>query len=132
VAIVTTIRFRMLAVCASLGVISTPGLVYAQSAGGPGQASQGDGQGEPGGDIVVTATKREQNIQDVPLAVSSYSAQQLERSGIRDIRDLQSLAPSLNLGVTQSEAAAVHVRLRNVGTEAVNPGLESSDRKSVV
>ena len=36
-------------------------------------------------EIVVTARKREENLQDVPLAVSAITAQQLEREGIKDV-----------------------------------------------
>ncbi len=55
-------------------------------------------------DIIITATKRSENIQNVPIAVSAYGAEQLQRSGVRDLRELQGLSPSLNVGVTSSDA----------------------------
>ena len=39
-------------------------------------------------EIVVTARKREENLQDVPLAVSAISAEQIERAGIRSVEDV--------------------------------------------
>lgn len=78
------------------------------------------------GDIVVTAQRRSENLHDVPIAVSAFSAQQLQRSGINDARQLMSIAPSLNLTSTTSDSAGVVIRLRGVGSEAINPGLESS------
>jgi len=77
-------------------------------------------------EILVTATRREENVQDVPLAVTAYSGDLLEASGIRDIRGLISVSPSLYLAATQSEAAGANARIRGVGTVGDNPGLESS------
>ncbi len=77
-------------------------------------------------EIVVTATKREVSVQDVPIAVSAFSAEQLQRAGVQDIRDLQQLSPSLVLTSTQSETAGTTARLRGVGTTGDNLGLESS------
>ncbi|MEL7029409.1 MAG: TonB-dependent receptor, partial [Pseudomonadota bacterium] len=65
-------------------------------------------------------------VQDVPLAVTAYSGELLEASGIRDIRGLISVSPSLYLAATQSEAAGANARIRGVGTVGDNPGLESS------
>ena len=76
--------------------------------------------------ITVTATKREENIQDIPIAVSAYGAELLQRSGVTDIRELQSLSSSLTLAATQSEAAGVNARIRGIGTVGDNAGLESS------
>ena len=77
-------------------------------------------------EIIVTAQKREQSLQDVPLAVSAYDAASLSRSGVRDLRDLQQLSPSLVLTSTQSESAGTTARLRGIGTTGDNLGLESS------
>ncbi len=76
--------------------------------------------------IIVTATKREQNIQDVPIAISAYSGDLLKKSGVSDIRELSILSPSLVVVATQSEAVGVNARIRGVGTVGDNPGLQSS------
>ena len=78
------------------------------------------------GDIIVTATKRAQSLQDVPIAVSAVSAEQLKNSGITDIRELQNLSPSLFLSTSASEVAGTTARIRGVGTTGDNPGLESA------
>ncbi|MCG8440770.1 MAG: TonB-dependent receptor [Caulobacterales bacterium] len=75
--------------------------------------------------IVVTAQKREQNVQDVPLAVSVYSADLLQNSGIRNFQDLQVIAPGLNVTSTSNQFVTTP-RIRGVGTVGDNPGLESS------
>ncbi|MEM9878215.1 MAG: TonB-dependent receptor [Pseudomonadota bacterium] len=77
-------------------------------------------------EIVVAATKRNQSIQEVPIAVSSYSADQLLRAGITDVRELTQLSPSLFLSSSTSEVAGAVARIRGIGTTGDNPGLESS------
>ena len=77
-------------------------------------------------DIVITATRRNQALSDVPMAVSAVTAQNLQYSGATDIRQLNQLAPSLLVSSTSSEAGAAVARIRGVGTVGDNPGLESS------
>jgi iron complex outermembrane recepter protein len=48
-------------------------------------------------DIVVTAQKRSERLQDVPIAVSAASAAQLENSGIKDLQQLTAIVPGLNV-----------------------------------
>ncbi|HYC98233.1 TonB-dependent receptor [Brevundimonas sp.] len=76
-------------------------------------------------DIIVTAQKREQNLQDVPIVVTSLSEEVLEDAGVRDIKDLQILTPGMTVTSTASEASTT-ARIRGVGTVGDNPGLESS------
>lgn len=76
-------------------------------------------------DIIVTAQKREQNLQDVPIVVTSLSAETLQDAGVRDIKDLQILTPGMTVTSTSSEASTT-ARIRGVGTVGDNPGLESS------
>src|SRR5262245_59743950 len=78
------------------------------------------------GDIVITATRRNQALSAVPMASSAVTNQQLEYSGASDIRQLNQLAPSLLVSSTSSEAGTGTARIRGVGTVGDNPGLESS------
>ena len=77
------------------------------------------------GDIIVTAQKREQSLQDVPVVVSVLNQQQLENAGVRDIKDLQTITPGLNV-TSSTSPAQTSIRIRGVGTVGDNPGLESS------
>ena len=76
-------------------------------------------------DIVVTATKREQTLKDVPVAVSVTSAQTIERAQIRDLRDLASVVPSLRVTERQSSINASFL-IRGFGNGANNAGIEPS------
>ena len=76
-------------------------------------------------DIIVTAQKREQNLQDVPIVVTTLSQEALDGAGVRDIKDLQILTPGMTVTSTSSEASTT-ARIRGVGTVGDNPGLESS------
>lgn len=77
-------------------------------------------------EIIITATKRAQTLQEVPIAVSAYSAELLQNAGVSDLRELTQLSPSLFLSSSASEAAGAVARIRGVGTTGDNPGLESS------
>jgi outer membrane receptor protein involved in Fe transport len=76
-------------------------------------------------EIIVTAQKREQNLQDVPISVIALSGQQLKDAGVTDIKSLQVMTPGLTTTSTTSENVTT-VRIRGIGTVGDNPGLESS------
>ena len=77
------------------------------------------------GAIIVTASKREQTLQDVPISVSVTTAQSIERAQIRDLIDLQTLVPSLKIPQFQSSTQTNFV-IRGFGNGANNAGIESS------
>ncbi|MCZ8018426.1 TonB-dependent receptor [Novosphingobium sp.] len=85
---------------ASLLAVASP--VFAQ------EAEEDTGLGE----IVVTAQKREQNLQDVPIAISAIGSEKLERLNVRDTRDLSGLAPNVTIvqGTTSNSAAVISIR----------------------
>lgn len=75
--------------------------------------------------ITVTAQQREQNAQSVPISIGAYGTEQIEVSGVRDIKDLTAIAPGLMVTSTQSETITT-ARIRGIGTVGDNFGLESS------
>ena len=98
----------------ALGVVGTIGAT-------PALAQDGAQEDE----IIVTATRRDQALQDVPVAVTPVTAEMIENSGIRDLQDLTSVAPALQFNVSENETSAT-ARLRGIGTQGSNPGLESA------
>lgn len=76
-------------------------------------------------EIVVTVQKREQDIMDVPVAVTAVSGAEIEASGIKDVFDLQQNVPSLIMGQSQTSTTS-NFSIRSVGSTANNFGVESS------
>src|ERR1700678_1123183 len=76
-------------------------------------------------EIIVTAQKRAQNLQDVPVSVIALSAEQLQNAGVTNIKNLEILTPGLTVTSTTSENST-SVRIRGIGTVSDNIGLESS------
>jgi iron complex outermembrane recepter protein len=108
-------RGLLLTVCATT-IYAAP--VLAQNAPAPAAERQVE-------EVVVTATRRETALQAVAVAVTAVGAQALQDAGVKDIRDLQQLAPSLQVPVSEN-SGSVTARLRGIGTQGSNPGLESS------
>jgi len=76
-------------------------------------------------EIVVTATKREQTLQEVPIAVSVVQEETIENAQIVDALDLQSLVPSLTVSQLERSSNATF-SIRGFGSGANNPGIEPS------
>ena len=76
--------------------------------------------------IIVTAQKREQNIQDVPIAMSAVSGEALQGANIATVNELQQITPSLFVNTTNGGAADTTIRIRGVGTTGNNVGLEGA------
>ncbi len=77
-----------------------------------------------GNDIVVTATRRSETVQNVPIAVTAVPAELLRDAGVQDVRDLEQLAPSLQTSTGQSAATGTTLFIRGIGTAGDNPGFE--------
>ncbi|OHE85388.1 MAG: TonB-dependent receptor [Lysobacterales bacterium RIFOXYA1_FULL_69_10] len=101
--------------------------LYAQeAANAAAQASQDDEEEATTlAGLTVTAQKREEALQDVPISITALPEQLLLDTGIRDVKDVQILVPGLTVTSTQSEAQTT-ARIRGVGTVGDNAGLESS------
>ena len=76
-------------------------------------------------EIVVTASKREQTLNDIPSAVSVTSAETIEKAHITDILDLHTAVPSLRTSQLQTSTQTNFI-IRGFGNGANNPGIESS------
>ena len=108
----------------------TPAAVLAQDApvdnsAADGDEFTGDEEFSSGNQIIVTATKREQTLQEIPVAVSVTTAETLEREQIRDLKDLQTVVPSLRVTQLQS-AVNTNFIIRGFGNGANNAGIEPS------
>jgi iron complex outermembrane receptor protein len=102
-------RFKAVSVMAtaSIAALSWAALVA------PAVAAEGDAPTATVEEIVVTAQKREQVLQDVPLAVSAFSDKALDRAQIEDAADLQFSVPNAVL------TGGDRFTLRGIGTNAL-------------
>ncbi|WP_293360975.1 TonB-dependent receptor [Phenylobacterium sp.] len=75
-------------------------------------------------EVVVTAQKRAENVQDVPISVTAFNGETLKAAGIQDVRDLRRLTPSLYLA-TSSNTSNTRIMMRGIGTSG-NTAVEPS------
>lgn len=75
--------------------------------------------------IIVTATKREQTLQQTPISVSVTTGETLENAQIRDVLDLQTVTPSLRVSQLQTSSASTFI-IRGFGNGDNNFGIEPS------
>ncbi len=109
-------HIKKVTLLAGLYGIGAAGLAIAQS--DPSTAEQSDTGTEKMEEIVVTATKREAGIYDVPVAISAFTAETIELSGVTDLVDIGKFVPNLN--VTEFSAghtASVNPFIRGIGLQ---------------
>jgi outer membrane receptor protein involved in Fe transport len=111
-------RFTLLAGSASLA-LGVPGVALAQ------EEEPGVEAPDSSNVIIVTASKREQTLQEVPIAVSVTSGEVIEAAQIRDVLDLQTVVPSLRVSQLQSASATTFI-IRGFGNGDNNFGIEPS------
>lgn len=92
-------RFYLLAASALVGV-AVAGAAHAQSAGGGNMIEE----------LVITAEKREQSLQDVPVAVSAFTSERRDLIGISSVQDITNFTPGLAYS-----AGTDRISLRGIG-----------------
>jgi iron complex outermembrane recepter protein len=105
-----------------LGTGMIPAAAFAQEAPA---AEETAVEEDVGNEIIVTASKRAQTLQDTPIAVSVTTSESIERSQVRDLLDIQTLVPSLRVGQLQNSANTNFI-IRGFGNGANNAGIEPS------
>jgi iron complex outermembrane receptor protein len=88
-------------------------------------SAQGTSAGAQSDEIVVTAQKRPERLQDVPLAVSAITGDQLAAAGVANAVDLRFLSPSVNYG-SSANTRGEGLQIRGVGTQIFGDGVEQS------
>ena len=80
---------------------------------------------ETTGDIVVTARRREENLRDVPIAVTAYSGEALEAQGAMDITDIADTTPNVTLEASRGTNSTLTAFIRGVGQQDPVAGFEA-------
>ncbi|MFL6759964.1 TonB-dependent receptor [Sphingomonas sp.] len=117
-----------LALLAGSILSSLPAATYAQDAPQAATPAQVSAQAPTPTDpytIVITAQKRVENVQDVPVAVQVISGAQLEANGVREFSELTKVAPSLIVRPSDQPVNA-SLSIRGIGTFAFSIGVEPS------
>jgi iron complex outermembrane receptor protein len=96
------------------------GLVSAQeTTSGPAAEEKG---AEPGlQEIVVTAEKRKERLQDVPIAITAITGDTLDRAGARNISDLTASTPNVNFQPVSVVPSGAITFIRGIGERSVDP-----------
>jgi len=74
-------------------------------------------------EIIVTAQRREENLQDVPISVSAFSAEQIVQKGLNDVSRLEGLVPGFTFGKSGVDARPA---IRGVRTESVDVNADTT------
>ena len=82
-------------------------------------------------EVVVTARKRSESLQDVPVAVTALSAGQIERGIITSVVDLKKLAPNVELIAQPFAGSALSASIRGVGLDDLEKTFEPTVAVSI-
>jgi outer membrane receptor protein involved in Fe transport len=81
-------------------------------------SAAGDGADGTVEALIVTAQKREEDIQDVPIAISAFTQEQLENSQVAGGPDLMTQVP--NFTFTKTNFSSYSIQIRGIGTQAIS------------
>jgi iron complex outermembrane recepter protein len=109
---VSAFRLALFSSICAVATVSTPALSQTET-----QSADLESQGLE--EIIVTARKRSESMQDVPIAVTAFTQEALERSAARDLQDIQGLAPNLTIGRGGGLPNNGAFYIRGVGTQEV-------------
>lgn len=101
--------------------LGTPGLAYAQAA--PEETNVQENASS--GDIIVTARRKEERLQDVPVAITALTGENLENYKITTVGDIASFVPSMVVG-RQVTGGSASIFLRGVGSSSLSAGFDQS------
>ena len=99
-----------------------PGYACAQTVAPASAEEEQAASGAPLEDIVVTAQRRSERLQQVPVAVSAVTAAALEAGGVKGLDTIQTAVPGLSV---QNASGALALHLRGVGAIYGGPGYEN-------
>lgn len=114
-----SLKYALLATSAALIPLSP---AAAQSSPGEFRAPHGIDE------IIVTAQRREQNQQDVPIAITTFGSGQLSSQGVAELKDISATVPNLILAAGSSSPSAVRAFMRGAGS---NDSLTATTEQAV-
>ena len=119
----------LLARCSVVGMAAVSMLAFTPAQAQEDEQPQAE-TGDPGNAIIVSARRRDESLQETPVAVTVFSGEALEARQVTQTQDLEKFTPSLQFkpaGQLSGNSAASVVFIRGVGqldpTAAVDPGV---------
>lgn len=118
-------RFAATRTALTLGVAAAALMALAPAAMAQEAQEQEATTADDGSVIVVTARRRAENLQDVPIAISAFSAERLENQGALDITDISQITPNTTLENSRGTNSTLTAFIRGVGQQDPVPGFEA-------
>lgn len=103
---------------AAAALTALPSVVHAQDI-------QEEATSADGNVIIVTARRRAENLQDVPISISAFSAERLENQGALDLTDISQITPNTTLENSRGTNSTLTAFIRGVGQQDPVPGFEA-------
>lgn len=76
-------------------------------------------------EVIVTARKREESLQETPVAVTALSAETLRDAGVRNLADLNQIAPNIEVSSANGTAPLANIYIRGIGQRNTGPNIDS-------
>ncbi|MEM8772578.1 MAG: TonB-dependent receptor [Pseudomonadota bacterium] len=111
-------RTELLAVCSMLALAAPAGPAFAQD----GAFADGEDATDT---IVVTARRRNESLQDVPIAVSAFTGETLEDIGVIDLTDIEAITPNVTFETSRGTNTTITAFIRGVGQQDPVAGFEA-------
>ncbi|MFK8049863.1 MAG: TonB-dependent receptor [Halioglobus sp.] len=103
----TTCELARILSCCGVGLVAP--IITSTAAG---QSTQDNSMLE---EVIVTAQKREQSLQDTPISIASFNNADVEKLGITNLHDIASAVPNLDIRQTTNSSAGARVYIRGIG-----------------
>ncbi len=107
------LRSMLLAGSSVVAAFAVGSVAQAQTGGAAAPAASDGTQLEQ---IIVTATKRETNLQETPIAISAFGQAALDRQQVKDVTDLAKFVPSMQIN-QQGDQGAIMITMRGIGND---------------
>lgn len=118
----SALALPLLLATGSLAAAQTP--LQPQTVGAPAEPAAAAHDASTGGDILVTARRREEQVQDVPLAISVINAAAVEQTGSYNLNRLQQLQPTLQFYSSNPRNSSINIRGLGAPLGLTNDGIE--------
>jgi len=128
--IIDTSRTSLYGACSALALalgVAAPAAAQTAPSPAPSTAEAEAGAQHSGGleDIVVTARKRSESVQDIPVAVTAIAAKTIEEQDLTSLEKVAARTPSFTVG-RASNGSGAQLTLRGIGSSSTSIGIEQS------